>query len=119
MRMRRAILVFGLIVSIGFQGMALAGRILGSDRSGDTAHAVLHADAVAHHHDHDGTVHKDASDKSQRHIQHDGWAQVAGVLPAAPAGVAESPVAASRVISVDQAHDSPFLEGLKRPPRSI
>jgi len=118
MRMRRAILVFGLIVSIGFQGMALAGRILGSDRSGDTAHAVLHADGVAHHHDGAGKVHKDASEKSQRHMQHDGWAQVAGVLPAAPAGVVESPVASSRVISVDQAHDSPFLEGLKRPPRS-
>ena len=117
MRMRRAILVFGLIVSIGFQGMALAGRILGSDRSGDAAHAVLHADAVAHHHDDDGTVRKDASEKSQRHMQHDGWTQVAGVLPAAPAGVAESPVAPSRVIPVDQAHDSPFLEGLKRPPR--
>jgi hypothetical protein len=115
--MRRAFLAFLLILSVGFQGIALAGRTLGSDRSGDTAHSMLHAEAVAHHHDHDGRVHKDSSDESKRHVQPDGFAQVAAVLPSASAEISRLPVASMLVSAMDLAHDSPFLEGLKRPPR--
>jgi hypothetical protein len=62
--MRKAACVLVLIASICFQGVSLAKQVLAGDRGGDSAHTSLHLDGVAHHHDADGSIHKDTSPKS-------------------------------------------------------
>lgn len=114
--MRKAACVLVLIASICLQGVALAKQVLAWDRSGDAAHSLLHADGVAHHHHEDGSVQKDMSSKSKQHVQSDGCASVAGIPPSRVGVAASNPPQAPAGIARD-GHDSPFLEGLKRPPR--
>ena len=118
--MRRAILVFVLAVSICFQGVALAGQVIARDRDGDAAHAMLHAEAVPHHHHHhDGSIHKDQSKKSKQHVQNDCCASVAGIPPAAIRAAQPPQPARETAEAQPRGHDSPFIEGLKRPPRTM
>lgn len=115
--MRKTVCALVLIASICFQGLALAQQVLAWDRSGDAAHAALHTDGVAHHHLEDGSVHTDVSPKSKQHVQNDGFASVAG-LPPSDIG-AEVSLDPSQVPGdvVRSGYGTPFLEGLKRPPR--
>lgn len=117
--MRRAILVFLLVASICFQGAVLAKQVLASDRSGDAAHSMLHADGVAHHHHEDGSVHKDTSSKSKQHVQNDCCASVAGIPPSRIGAVAALNPPPAPADIARNGHDSPFLQGLKRPPRKM
>lgn len=114
--MRRILIVLCLITGLLAQGFALAGQMAALARSGDAVHSALHLDAIAHHHGHDGSIHQDTSKKSLKHVQGDCCVQLAGMSPDATAQLG-LPAAPSRVHAVDQGHDSPFLEGLKRPPR--
>ena len=115
--MRRLILVLGLIAGLCLQGFALAGQMAALARTGDAVHSALHLDAVSHHHEHDGSIHQDASKKSLKHVHGDCCIQLAGVLPAAPPQVPGLQVASARVDVAEHGHDSAFIEGLKRPPR--
>ena len=117
--MRKTACVFILIASICFQGVALAKQVLAWHRSGDAAHAMLHADAVAHHHHEDGSVHKDTSRKSKQHVQSDGCASVAGIPPSRIGSFAALKPVRPPADIARGGHDSPFLEGLKRPPRNM
>ncbi len=117
MGLRRYAVVLALILAVGFQGFAFANRILGTDRGGDTAHAVLHAEGVAHHHDGHGGIQQDDSDASKQHVQHDCCTPFTAVLPAAALAVAAPLLGSTLAHAVDRRHDSPYLEGLKRPPR--
>ena len=117
MRMRRAFIVFVLIGSLCFQGVALAARVLAWNPGGDGAHSVLHVAGVAHHHHEDGSVHKDGSRKSKQHVQNDGCAGLA-MMPARDASPAGAWAGCEdAAIAPSGGYDSPFLEGLKRPPR--
>lgn len=115
--MRKAACVLVLIASICFQGVALAKRVLAGELGGDAAHAALHADRVAHHHHDDGSVHEDASTKSKHHVQQDGCPGVAAIPPSRVGVAALNPPQALASAAHD-GHESPFLEGLKRPPRN-
>lgn len=115
--MLKAALVFLLTVSIGFQGVALGKQASVRDGGGDAAHSMLHADGVAHHHHDDGSVHKDSSTQSKQHVQHDGCAGVAAIPPSG-IGVATLNAAQAPAWAAHDGHDTPFLEGLKRPPRN-
>lgn len=115
--MRRTFIVLVLIGSICVQGVALAKQVLAWERSGDAAHSMLHADGVAHHHHDDGSVHKDTSRKSKQHVQNDGCAGLAGIMPSVISAIAPLHLARAPADAVRRGHDSPFLEGLKRPPR--
>ena len=117
MRLRNALLVFCLVAGLCLQGFALAGQMVALAQGGDPAHAAMHMDSVAHHHEHDGSIHKDASRKSIDHLKADCCVQVAGVLPQGVPPVPQMPVDRSRAGLLPDAHDSPFLEGLMRPPR--
>lgn len=117
--MRKAAGVFVLIASICFQGAALAKQVLAWDRSGDAAHSVLHADGVAHHHDEDGSVRQDTSPKSKQHVQNDCFGSVAGLLPADTGAVPALNPSQPPAHVTRSWRGTPFLEGLKRPPRRI
>jgi hypothetical protein len=115
--MRRAFIVLVLIGSICFQGVALAKQVLAWERSGDVAHSMLHAEGVAHHHHEDGSVHKDSSRKSKQHVHNDCCASVAGIPSSGIGAIAALYPAHAPADIARSGHDSPFLEGLKRPPR--
>jgi hypothetical protein len=117
--MRKTACVLVLIASICFQGVALAKQVLAWDRSGDAAHAALHADGVAHHHHEDGSVHKDASPKSKQHVQNDCCASVAGLPPSGTSAVVALNPSPPPADIAREGHGTPFLEGLKRPPREL
>lgn len=117
--MRKTACAFVLIASICIQGLALAKQVLAWDRSGDAAHAALHDDGVAHHHLEDGSLARDTSPKSKQHVQNDGFASVAGLPPSGTGTVLAlntslPPAGITRI-----EHGTPFLEGLKRPPRKV
>jgi len=114
---RRLALVLWLVAGLCLQGFALAGQMAALARTGDAVHSALHLDAVSHYHADDGSIHKDASKRSLKHVHGDCCIQLAGVLPAAPPGIPGLQVTSPRVDAADHGHDSPFLEGLMRPPR--
>ena len=114
--MRGTILAFLLIASICFQGVALAKQVLASAKGGDAAHSLLHAGSVPHHH-HRGSVHKDTSKESKQHVQDDSCAGVAGMPPTPIRAVSLVLTAGEATGAHPQGHDTPFIEGLKRPPR--
>ena len=115
--MRKTACAVLLIASICFQGVALAKQVLAWERSGDAAHSVLHADGVAHHHDEDGSVHKDTSPKSKQHVQNEGCASVAGLPPSRTGALVAMDPPQPPADIAREGHGTPFLEGLKRPPR--
>ena len=115
--MRRLVLVFCLIAGLVIQGFALAGQ-LSAFAQGGALHAALHLEKVAHHHDHHGSIHKDGSKKSLNHVQADCCLQLAAVLPEGAPVMPVVPMDRSRADGGTDGHDSPFLEGLKRPPRA-
>jgi hypothetical protein len=115
--MRRAFIVIAVIGSLCFQGVALARQVLAWDHGGDAAHSVLHAGGVAHHHHEDGSVHRDTSQKSKQHVQNDGCASVAMIPAPDASGVGAWAASGGGADSPSEGYDSPFLEGLKRPPR--
>ena len=115
--MRKALLVFCLIAGLCLQGFALAGQMSAFARDGGATHSALHIEAVAHHHDPDGSIQRDSSKKSLKHLQADCCVQLAAVLPEGVPAVPAAPLDRSRVHAGADGHDSPFLEGLMRPPR--
>jgi hypothetical protein len=117
--MRKTACVLVLVASICFQGVALAKQVLASDRSGDAAHSVLHADGVAHHHDEHGSIHKDTSPKSKQHVQNDGCASVAGLPPSDTGAVVALNPSQPHADIARSGYGTPFIEGLKRPPRAM
>src|SRR5262245_29755304 len=116
-RTRRIFLVFWLVAGLCLQGFALAGQMTALAKGGDAAHAALHMDGVAHHHEGDGSIQKDESKKSLDHLKSDCCFQVAGVLPQGAASVPQMPLDRSHAVLRADEYDPPFLEGLIRPPR--
>ena len=116
-RARRILVVFWLAAGLCLQGFAHAREMAALGLGGDAAHATLHLEAVAHHHDDDGSIRTDTSTRSLDHLKADCGLQVAGLLPQVAAGVPEMPHDRSRAPVRVDAYDPPFLEGLRRPPR--
>jgi hypothetical protein len=114
--MRRIAVVFCLVAGLLAQGFALAGQISSRAGDGGMLHVGLHLDSVAHHHEADGSIRQDQSKQSHQHLQSDCCMQLLGALPVTVA-LASLPRARPLAESAPQGHDSPFLEGLRRPPR--
>ena len=115
--MRHIAIVLCLIAGLLAQGFALAGQVSALGIEGGPAHAALHLDSVAHHHEHDGSIHKDGSTESQQHLQSHCCVSFAGIPPSTPEVARPFSIADVAVSAVIRGHGSPFLEGLKRPPR--
>lgn len=115
--MRKAPTIFLLVLSLLWHGFALAGG--GAVHAGGKsfAHSVMHLENTPHHHHDDGTVHHDGSDESLQHVHADGCANATGLLPGCAALPAHAALVRDLFVSAPRAHDAPFLEGLRRPPR--
>lgn len=115
--MRRPLVLLLLLFSLFWQAVALAGHVTSPvAEDAEQAHALLHWQEAAHHHDEDGGVHLDDSQDAVQHIALDGALHGAALLPAClplPAGAA----GVAPVVLQDRLAPGPFLLGLRRPPR--
>lgn len=70
--MRRRLALVLLLLSAFCQAFAIAGQATAFAEAETVAHAFLHWQGEAHHHDDDGSVAQDDSDESVQHVVADG-----------------------------------------------
>lgn len=115
--MRKAPTVFLLVISLLWHTFAMARAELQYDDGDGVAHVVLHLEKEPHHHHDDGTFHQDDSDESVKHVYADGCANAAGIVPTHSPSVLQEGCASAHASPARAAHESPILEGPRRPPR--
>jgi len=117
--MHRRLTTFLLMLCMCWQSLAYAGVEVLVAEDEALAHAMLHFEGAAHHHDgHDGGVHQDESPASTTHAMQDACVYApallidmalpllsVGAAPPADACSAEPP--------------PPFLSGPERPPKAL
>lgn len=81
-------------------------------------HALMHWQGEAHHHGSDGHIHTDDSEDSFAHMMADCCLHHFGVI-AARAVVALEPVPQHVAQAAQTVPPPPYLDGLRRPPRSL
>ncbi len=120
--MPRWLVVLVLAILLPCYGFAAVGQSLAvtvAMADDDHGHAAAHLTQEAHHHDDDGSFHVDDSAESQQHLHADAWA----ASPALLAAGVTLPQVSERFLTPRSWAESPppvpFLEGLRRPPRSI
>jgi len=115
--MSRRLSTFFLMLCMCWQSLAYAGAGVLVAEGEALAHAVMHFEDHAHHHDgHGGALHQDESSDSMQHAMDDGCV-------CAPALLADL-VMLLPVVRPDAPMESlfsdpplPFLRGLERPPK--
>jgi hypothetical protein len=116
--MQRLLTALFLVLCLCWQGLACAGAdVLLADEH-HLAHAALHFEGAAHHHDNhqDGGIHLDNSPASVHHLMEESCAFALGITSVVPLWLPtlklDMPVA-----SIASAAPPPFIDGLERPPR--
>lgn len=99
-------------------GLAAAGKGLGMALT-DSHHAAAHISEHAHHHHDDGSYHAEDSDEAVLHVHADPWLGGVALLLEAPLLLALPLPRASPPGAEASPPPSPYLEGLRRPPRSV
>jgi hypothetical protein len=81
-------------------------------------HTLMHWQGEAHHHDSDGSIHVDDSEDSFQHLVADCCFHPVGVI-VAPAAVLLEPLPQHVAQAAQPVPPPPYLDGLRRPPRSL
>lgn len=116
--MRHWSATFLLMLCMCWQALAYAGSAVVLAGAEELAHASLHFEGSAHHHDHhdDGEIHQDDSQASAQHLMDEACVFAPALIPvqhlSLPAVQPDMPVAV-----IATAAPPPFLGGLERPPR--
>ena len=110
-----AICLFWQTLAFAGLGHGIASSAQAADRDG---HAFLHLTEQAHHH-HDDGVHLDESSESTQHMQAEGLIGTAGLLPTDYHFLATTPPLDPLPAFAGSLSPTPFLEGLKRPPKPL
>jgi hypothetical protein len=116
--MRKAPTIFLLVISLLWHTFAMTHVGLQYDHGDGAAHVALHLEKEPHHHHDDGTFHQDDSDESVQHVYADACASTAGFVPTHSPTIARDGCAVAGASAAPTAHDSPILEGPRRPPRT-
>lgn len=106
-----------LLICLPLQSFAMQGGLLAAASAGQgMAHSLAHAEEIAHHHEHDGSVHYDDSAESVQHLQdHSSSSQAAyPTAPFQPAVQAQLAGAAGDHVAFHI--PDPFLGSALRPP---
>jgi hypothetical protein len=118
--------VFVLAIALlPWQVAGWASSALSDDNGAERRHMAAHWSGEAHHHHdaHAGAgdgLHHDDSDESLRHVlQTDAHLNVLAVVPALPNWQSPSPYDSLPEMVESLPGPAPFLEGLRRPPRSL
>jgi hypothetical protein len=147
--MPRQLVVIALLLSMLMQATAFGGPSAGVASGQAALHSLMHWAGLGHHHHHrpavpsssadradsnaDGnlrvsavvdiawnTCHQDQSPESTQHLLMDGYISGAAMIPSwFEALPAEPPRPAPPCYDVERVPATPFLEGLRRPPRLI
>lgn len=116
--MRRWLVALIVALLLPCYGLAVAGKGLAMALA-DSHHAAAHLAEHAHHHHDDGSFDEDDSDEAVQHAHADDWLGSPALLLATPALPALAlPRASPRAVELNPP-PSPFLAGLRRPPRSL
>jgi hypothetical protein len=116
--MRRWLVALIVALLLPCYGLAAAGKGLAMALA-DGHHAAAHLAEHAHHHHDDGSFDEDDSDDAVLHAHADDWLGCPALLVSAPVLPALAlPRASPPAVEVSPP-PSPFLEGLRRPPRSV
>lgn len=120
MRAVRTRLIALLLVLMNIWQVASAAGLaqFWSEQGQALQHTVMHWQGEAHHHDSLGHVHVDESEDSFQHMMADCCLHHVGVI-AAPAVVALEPLPQPVAQAVQAVPPPPYLDGLRRPPRSL
>lgn len=111
-----------LMLCMCWQSLVYAGMGVTLAQAEDTAHALLHFEGAAHHHEHDGdahdSFHQDDSSASVQHALADVGVFAPALMGFAPAlELLETASTPPDGLSVELA--GPALLGLERPPKTI
>ncbi len=116
--MHRRLTTFILMLCMCWQALAYAGSAVVLADADELAHASMHFEGAAHHHDEhdDGDIHLDQSPASAQHLMDEACVYAPALIAvldlALPTLRPDLPVAA-----IAAAAPPPFLRGLERPPR--
>ncbi|CAL92840.1 conserved hypothetical secreted protein [Azoarcus olearius] len=118
-RMVHRVIHFLLMLAVLFHAVVAQGGWAAAGSSPKASHAALHWQGAAHHHRGvDGThIHHDTSPESLKHVNFDCAVHAVALLSAGLADLPRLPDATLFVATVLEP-PVPFLERLKRPPRS-
>lgn len=116
--MRKTAILLLLAISMSIQSVGWAGQGLIGHLADGLAHAVLHLERGAHHHQDDGSIHEEQSEQSLRHLQADSALGAAALLGS---GIRLASNAAHDAVLARPASEAPppVLDGPTRPPRSL
>lgn len=117
--MRRRLVPFLLMLCLCWQSLAYAGMAVLLAQGQERAHAQLHFEGQAHHHDdHGGAFHQDESPASTQH----GLTDASVYAPVLPTVVTPPPLATGSASPPADAHvaEPPrlYLSGPERPPKT-
>ncbi len=117
--MRRFIAL--LLVCLSFWQAASAAGLTQAmlEQDAGLAHLAMHwEEAAHHHHDADGSIHADSSQDSIQHVMADCSTHHLGIIVMLPVAALEP---ASHHVAQAASHPPPppYLDGLRRPPRSL
>lgn len=117
--MRRLLAVI-LLFSFVCQAFATGRQVVAFDHEGrfEVAHAEMHLEGAAHHHDEEGVVHEDESQASVLHMLAEAGSGASALLELPQLSLHADRPPAPQVVA-ESAGPPPFLGGLRRPPRSI
>lgn len=119
--MCRRLTTFFLMLCMCWQALAYAGSAVVMADAEEVAHAAMHFEGEAHHHDDhdsldDGGIHQDDSLASAQHLMDEACVFAPALIPVVhlslPSVQPDAPVA-----TIAAAAPPPFLDGLERPPR--
>ena len=117
--MRRLLAVI-LLLSFFCQAFATARQLVVFDHEGalQAAHAEMHLEGSAHHHDEHGVAYQDDSQESIQHMLAEAGPGTAALFhfPQLSLLLDRSPPPA---VTAESVSPSPHLDGLRRPPRLI
>ena len=116
--MRRWLVALIVALLLPCYGLAAAGKGLAMALA-DNHHAAAHVTEHAHHHHDDGSYHDEDSHEGVLHVHADPWLGGAALLVASPELPTVALPRASPPAVLVPPPPSPFLEGPRRPPRSI
>jgi hypothetical protein len=114
--MPRWLVLFIVALVLPCYGFAAAGQSLVRAMD-DPKHAAAHLMQEAHHHHDDGSFHQDDSQESAKHVADDCMGCAALTTATVEMAVAVFPDTVPGGLSLHPP-STPFLEGLRRPPRS-
>ena len=116
--MCRRLTTFLLMLSMCWQALAYAGSAVVLADADEVAHASMHFEGEAHHHDDhdDGGIHQDDSQASAQHLMDEACVFAPALIRVQHLSLRSlQPDMPSAVIA--KAAPPPFLDGLERPPR--